>query len=384
MARPVSAAPVRRIAAIFVTLALALGLTAAACAPEAVAVAGESVGYIAESGFVRGAVASGERALARETLHKGGEYAGGTVGLYGGSLKRSTCDVRRLLTFLKNPANRKKSAAWAQILGLSPDRIGHFLLHEVTPVLLGNDTLVRNHGYDKRKGKANGYDSVLEAGMAVLVDIHGVPAVKCNCGNPLTTAKTDIDVKIKVEFKGSGKWRFDKKRMVKVKKSDVRRKSLVLADPDHPDADIVRQVGADGWAADRTVPATVTVPDLVGQSADAASEQLRQLGLQPVTEPDPESDQPEGTVTSTDPAADSTVAPGSTVTLRVAAASASPTAGADPSTDPSPDPDTSSTATGDVDGGNSGYGENGGDGGNGGDAGNSGAPAADGTSTDGT
>lgn len=363
MARPAFPAPARRLASILiaVALAIALAVTSTACmapvAAEAATVAGESVGYAAESSFVRGALTYGERTLARETLAKGGEYAGSKAGLYGGSLKTSTCNVNKLVKFLKNPAHRKKAAAWAQVLGLAPDNIENYLLHKVTPVLLGNDTLVGNHGFDKGRGRATAYDSVLEAGMAVLVDVHGVPAVKCNCGNPLTSPKTDIDVKIKITYKGR-KWHFKQDRMVKVNKSTKRHKSLVLANPSDPGQNIVRQVGADGWQADHTVPATVTVPDdLVGQSADAASEELRQLGLRPVTEPsDTESDQPQGTVTSTDPDANSTAEPGSTVTLTVAA-DATPSAGEEsggtegtttpPDTSPSTTDDGGTSSTGD-------------------------------------
>ncbi len=40
-----------------------------------------------------------------------------------------------------------------------------------------------NHGY--RDGRATGYQAVLQTGTAVLVDDHGVPRVRCACGNPL-------------------------------------------------------------------------------------------------------------------------------------------------------------------------------------------------------
>jgi hypothetical protein len=46
------------------------------------------------------------------------------------------------------------------------------------------DTRVTNHGY--RDGTATGYQAVLQAGTAVLVDGHGVPRTRCACGNPLT------------------------------------------------------------------------------------------------------------------------------------------------------------------------------------------------------
>src|SRR5690606_21501418 len=53
----------------------------------------------------------------------------------------------------------------------------------LTAVRLRWDTRVTNHGF--RDGEANPFQSLLEAGTAVLVDDTGVPRVKCNCGNPL-------------------------------------------------------------------------------------------------------------------------------------------------------------------------------------------------------
>ncbi|MET8450990.1 DUF6777 domain-containing protein [Streptomyces sp. NPDC005209] len=326
---------------------------------------------------MRGALAYGERTLARSTLAKGGEYIGSRAGLYGGSLKTSSCNVRRLLSFLRNPANRKKAEAWAQILGLDPSSIGHYLLHEVTPVLLGNDTLVRNHGYEK--GKATAYDSVLQGGMAVLVDIHGVPAVKCNCGNPLTSASTDIHARIKVEFKG-GKWDFKKKRVVKVTAAKKPRKALVLADVHNPDKDIQRPVGADGAEEDQPVegtdPQTVTVPDLAGESEEEARAQLASLGLQAVADSVPDSGQEQGTVISTEPGANSSVSPDSTVTLKVAGPDTATSSGTDETTsDPDGSPTDSSTPASD-----GGVGDDGGVGGDGG-VGDDGGAGAGGTGT---
>ena len=49
------------------------------------------------------------------------------------------------------------------------------------------DTRVTNHGFND--GEATPFQSLLEAGTAVLVDNTGVPRVKCNCGNPLAEPK---------------------------------------------------------------------------------------------------------------------------------------------------------------------------------------------------
>jgi hypothetical protein len=53
----------------------------------------------------------------------------------------------------------------------------------LTAVRLRFDTRVTNHGF--RDGEANAFQSILQAGTAVMVDDQGIPRVKCNCGNPL-------------------------------------------------------------------------------------------------------------------------------------------------------------------------------------------------------
>jgi len=50
-------------------------------------------------------------------------------------------------------------------------------------VVLRYDTRVTNHGF--ANGVATPYQSVLQAGTAVLVDRFGVPRARCYCGNPL-------------------------------------------------------------------------------------------------------------------------------------------------------------------------------------------------------
>ncbi len=49
--------------------------------------------------------------------------------------------------------------------------------------MLRADTQVTNHGF--RDARVTGFQSVLQAGTAVLVDNRGVPRVRCACGNPL-------------------------------------------------------------------------------------------------------------------------------------------------------------------------------------------------------
>jgi hypothetical protein len=115
-----------------------------------------------------------------------------TPGLYGGTRNLSTCDSTQLVTFLReNPSkasawvraiNSDRSLSWSGGSSVRVDQIGQFV-SELTPVLLRSDTRVTNHGF--ANGGPDPYQSVLEAGTAVLVDRYGIPRVRCACGNPL-------------------------------------------------------------------------------------------------------------------------------------------------------------------------------------------------------
>ncbi|MEV0170464.1 DUF6777 domain-containing protein [Streptomyces sp. NPDC050803] len=107
-------------------------------------------------------------------------YSGSTPGLYGGTERVGSCDVNRQIGYLT--ADRAKARAFAGAAGISQASIPTYL-RGLAPVLLRADTRVTNHGY--RDGRATTYQSVLQAGTAVLVDNRGVPRVRCACGNPL-------------------------------------------------------------------------------------------------------------------------------------------------------------------------------------------------------
>ncbi|MGP4043565.1 DUF6777 domain-containing protein [Streptomyces sp. 2A115] len=106
--------------------------------------------------------------------------SGGTPGLYSGTQRVGSCDVERQIGFLT--ADQAKARAFAQSVGVFRSGIPDYL-RGLTPVVLRADTRVTNHGF--RDGRATGYQSVLQAGTAVLVDNRGVPRVRCACGNPL-------------------------------------------------------------------------------------------------------------------------------------------------------------------------------------------------------
>lgn len=107
---------------------------------------------------------------------------GTETGLYGGSQDTQTCDTAKLVEFLTADENAAKAEAWAATLGIEVGDIDDYV-SGLTAVRLRFDTRVTNHGF--RDGEANAFQSILQAGTAVLVDDQGIPRVKCNCGNPL-------------------------------------------------------------------------------------------------------------------------------------------------------------------------------------------------------
>ncbi|MGW0768882.1 DUF6777 domain-containing protein [Streptomyces sp. NPDC002676] len=106
--------------------------------------------------------------------------SGATPGLYSGTAHTSGCDVERQIGYLA--ADRAKGDAFARAAGISRAAIPGYL-RGLAPVVLRADTRVTNHYYRDRQ--ASGFQSVLQAGTAVLVDSRGVPRVRCACGNPL-------------------------------------------------------------------------------------------------------------------------------------------------------------------------------------------------------
>ncbi|MFE6856940.1 DUF6777 domain-containing protein, partial [Streptomyces sp. NPDC057674] len=109
------------------------------------------------------------------------EVSGSTPGLYGGTQSVASCDVEQQVRYLSSePA---KNAAFASTLGIQAGQVPGYL-RSLTPLQLRADTRVTNHGF--KNGAATAYQSVLQAGTAVLVDDRGVPRVRCACGNPLT------------------------------------------------------------------------------------------------------------------------------------------------------------------------------------------------------
>lgn len=101
-------------------------------------------------------------------------------GLYGIVGKTVVCDVPAVANYLD--AHPERSAAWAQAIGISPQKVPYYL-NTLTPVALTADIWVTSWNFTD--GHAVPAQMVLQAGNAVLIDQVGVPRVHCATGNPL-------------------------------------------------------------------------------------------------------------------------------------------------------------------------------------------------------
>lgn len=160
------------------------------------------------------------------------ESSGARPGLYGGTRNRSSCDRDKLVLYLE--ANPDKARAWKAALGIDNDVDDY--LRTLTPVVLRRDTRATNHGFEH--GEAFGFQALLQAGTAVLVDGTGVPRVLCACGNPLARAAS---------LEGDGvtgrAWRgFSPNRVSSVRPAPRTQRRFVLTDSDDHTR-FVRRVG---------------------------------------------------------------------------------------------------------------------------------------------
>ncbi|MGW1214335.1 DUF6777 domain-containing protein [Streptomyces sp. NPDC002499] len=220
----------------------------------------------------------GKDATVRSQAVHGSLQQGDTPGLYGGTREPTLCDVAKLTAFLTDPGNKQKAQAWATALDLTTAGIPDYL-DRLTPVLLRHDTLVKNHDY--KKGKAVPFNSLLQAGIAILVDEQGLPAVKCSCGNPLRPFEGDTD-RISVTFDdGNKKWQgYERSSVVAVRPAPRKMAKLALVDIDDPDTGLSRPVGTTG-KADSTFDTRElrAVPVLAGTTFGEASRRLADQGL---------------------------------------------------------------------------------------------------------
>jgi hypothetical protein len=103
-------------------------------------------------------------------------------GPFGGTGSDLVCDRELLISSLRARPDRLK--AWADILGIDsrPVAVARYV-RRLRAVTLTVDTRITNHSFVD--GRPVAFQSILQAGTAVLVDATGRPVVRCRCGNPL-------------------------------------------------------------------------------------------------------------------------------------------------------------------------------------------------------
>ncbi|MFI9202455.1 DUF6777 domain-containing protein [Streptomyces sp. NPDC053048] len=249
-----------RVVALVVATGLLGGVGAVGCgkgksAKVATDIALEAAGVIAEGAFMKSPGV--DLPDVRPVAQAGDRTKGDARGAFGGTRNRARCDKAQLLAELAR--DQIKARAWAEARGIVYERLREHI-ESLTSVVLIRDTLVKNHNY-KGDGKITEYLSVLQAGVAVLVDEYGQPAVKCNCGNPLKDPG-NIDRKAST-YKGerwAGFVEVNVTIVVPRDKDDGPLRKITLADPQQPDKGFERAVGTDGTQDSATVPLPTPSP----------------------------------------------------------------------------------------------------------------------------
>lgn len=228
-------------------------------------------------------------------------FKGNEPGLYGGTGNNATCNKAALIAFLETTPDM--AAAWSGAQGIQVAQIRPFVESLTTVVLLA-DTRVTNHGF--RNGVANPIQSVLQAGMAVMIDEIGIPRVKCGCGNPLNKP---IPQSRTVVLKGDP-WRdFDQTKIATVEPAPEAVGTFVLRSTD-TGLGVERPAGTDG-EADRVTsdPAPRPTDDLITVGAAGAVASDLTSDPAPTSTTTPTTTTREQTAETTEPSVESTDPP---------------------------------------------------------------------------
>lgn len=103
--------------------------------------------------------------------------AGDRPGLYGSTAEGAVCDADALAVRIL--ADEEVNRVWSGVMGVDPGDSAA-LITALTPVVLGRDTAVTNHGFGP--DGAAPYQSVLQAGTPVMVDANGTPRPSAGVG----------------------------------------------------------------------------------------------------------------------------------------------------------------------------------------------------------
>jgi hypothetical protein len=157
-------------------LALLVGLALSGCGADGSDTAkGQTVQF-------QKPTAPGKKPFTKPADIQGAKTVAVGSGPFGGTGSDLVCDRELLIRSLR--AQPEKLREWARVQGITPDyaTVAAYI-RKLTPVTLTRDTRVTNHNFVG--GRAVGYQAILQAGTAVLVDENGVPRARCRCGNPL-------------------------------------------------------------------------------------------------------------------------------------------------------------------------------------------------------
>jgi len=106
--------------------------------------------------------------------------SGAHPGLYGAIGQQNPCNTAGIANALDSQSDL--ALAWAQAQNIQPNQIPYYM-NTLTGVVLTADTWVTSHHFSS--GRSIGFQTVLQAGSAVMIDPAGVPRLRCISGNPL-------------------------------------------------------------------------------------------------------------------------------------------------------------------------------------------------------
>ncbi|HXH59153.1 DUF6777 domain-containing protein [Iamia sp.] len=188
----------------------------------------EPVGHVSEEPFTESVVSEGvvpAELQAFSTVEGPGarpsassdvvisQVAGDRSGLYGSTAEGAVCDADALAVRIL--ADEEVNRVWSGVMGVDPGDSAALITAALTPVVLGRDTAVTNHGFGP--DGAAPYQSVLQAGTPVMVDANGTPRAQCGCGNPLLAPDAGGG---RVDLVGDVWEGFDPRQVTEVRPSD--------------------------------------------------------------------------------------------------------------------------------------------------------------------
>ncbi|MGI5400777.1 DUF6777 domain-containing protein [Streptomyces sp. CA-135486] len=230
---------------------------------------------------------------------------GSDAGVYGGTQQTASCNVEKQVGYLA--ADPAKNSAFASVLGIGPAQVPGYL-RGLTPLRLNYDTRVTNHGYEN--GRPTTYQSVLQAGTAVLVDNHGVPRVRCACGNPLTPP---VEVQGDARLTGPTWSGFKPTKIVYVQPSITVINVFIVYDP-HRDDWFERKHGDHDGRHDKKIPPppvtrppsspspdTSSPPTSPGETSQSPCPPQEEGPCPPSSPPSPETETPSSESTTSGP-----------------------------------------------------------------------------------